>query len=782
MLSPAVFVDPPREFGMMPFWLWNDDLDEDEIIRQLRAFHAAGCGGVTIHPRVGLSRRVGYLTPAFFRLVRLAVEEAARLGMKVVLYDEASYPSGSAQGQVVAENPAWAARCLIPLTRDVTGPARGFWRPNPGRALRDRPVCTVCARVTEEGALDAASLALLPIHDHAVVAYDLPAGAWRLVSVWEVCSGGRIRGAFAEEEDGHATAPPAGDLLNPEAVAAFLRLTHDRYAQHVGDHFGTTIVAMFTDEPNPLGRGPQRGPDPQPYTPGFLADVSAAWGEEARRWLPALWQDCGPRTAAFRRTYRRAVHARLERVFYGGQSDWCAAHGLALTGHPGGSNEMAVSRRFHWPGQDIVWRSIEPGKASALEGPDSVAGKSAHSAAVLDGRRFNISEVLGAFGWQLTLDEVKWLLDWHLVRGTNLFIPHAFFYSIRGRRAFESEPDLGLHHAWWPYWGLIAGYVRRLCWLFSDGEEVGEVGILADPDHLPWAAAKALLQAQINFIYVDEAHRQAGPVPVRALVCDPPGAAPRSDLPVIATWTPATLPAQVEAAIGREVRWDGSPDLRVRPYRKDGRDLYLLVNEGEAPVAGTLSLRRAGSVACWDALTGAVRPWPGALVAGRLQTRITLDRRASLVLTVDPAGAPDASAASPPAPGEVILDIPGPWQAATLGGEPADVPCPGDWARCRGWELFSGTLVFRTTFTLADAVGAAFLDLGGVGDIAEVSLDGQPAGVCAWAPYRLTVDGLRAGEHTLEVRVTNSMANAFDGRQLPSGVLGPVRLRACTAG
>ena len=94
----AQFGSPPREFGMMPQWFWNDDLDEAELLRQLREFHAKGCGGIMPHPRIGLSRRIGYLTPEFFRLIRLVVEESARLGMKVVLYDEATYPSGSAQG------------------------------------------------------------------------------------------------------------------------------------------------------------------------------------------------------------------------------------------------------------------------------------------------------------------------------------------------------------------------------------------------------------------------------------------------------------------------------------------------------------------------------------------------------------------------------------------------------------------------------------------------------------------------------------------------------------
>ena len=51
--------------------------------------------------------------------------------------------------------------------------------------------------------------------------------------------------------------------------------------------------------------------------------------------------------------------------------------------------------------------------------------------------------------------------------------------------------------------------------------------------------------------------------------------------------------------------------------------------------------------------------------------------------------------------------------------------------------------------------------------------------MAGWAPYVLPLRGaLREGVNHLEVRVTNSMANTFDGRQLPSGLLGPVVLRS----
>ena len=108
----AEFLSPADEFSPMPFWFWNDELTEDEITRQIEDFHAHGVAGFVIHPRKGLPGSIPYLSDRYMHFVRHGVEEAARRGMQVVLYDEAMYPSGAAHGMVVAENPAWASRCL----------------------------------------------------------------------------------------------------------------------------------------------------------------------------------------------------------------------------------------------------------------------------------------------------------------------------------------------------------------------------------------------------------------------------------------------------------------------------------------------------------------------------------------------------------------------------------------------------------------------------------------------------------------------------------------------
>ncbi len=792
------FADPPREFGVLPFWFWNDDLEETELVRQIQEFHAKGFGGFLIHPRVGLSRRVGYLTTEFFRLVQVVVAEAARLAMKVVLYDEGGYPSGSAAGQVVAENPAYAARCLIAKQQTIQGPAQGYWHPNPGRGLHDELLGVAIGREIAPNVIDPASLTLLPVQAPELVRYNLPAGNWRLIALWHVYSGGTIRGVFAEEDDQTAQAPAAGDLLNPDAVACFLRLTHDQYYAHLQEHFGSTVVAMFTDEPSPLDRAPKRGPNPWPFTPGFLATLQVGWHEDVRRWLPALWLDCGPQTERFRQHYTNTVYAQLEKVFYSAQSQWCQAHGIALTGHPSESNDFGALRQFQWPGQDMVWRWVTPGAPSALEGPHSCAPKCASSAAALQGSRRNGSEALGAYGWQLTLDEAKWLLDWHLVRGNNLFFLHAAFYSVRGRRAFESEPDIGLHNIWWPYFQLLGDYLRRVCWLLADGVEICDVAILTDGNHAAWDAAKILYQNQIDFLYIDaHALEQAqiegdtlviGPQRLRAIVCDPPHVVMPPMLErfaqagglVLSTWQPATLIQNLVGVLGRDVDWPGAPDLRVLHYRKADHDFYLLVNEGKTTLAGALSLATTGAIEYWNPLDGTTQPWPGTVNGGRLHTHLHLERRSSTLLAVEPLGIPQPDAAALPIPGAGLTQLSAPWQAFDATGQPIPLICPSDWARQATWETYAGQLRFTTEFTLSaeQIAQPLFLDLSQVGDIAEVRVNHHVAGVLAWAPYVIQIDAVcQLGRNHLEIWVTNSIANFYQGLQLPSGLIGPVQLR-----
>lgn len=248
----AQFLDPSREFSVLPFWFWNDELTEAELLRQIADFDAHGVYGFVIHPRVGLPRDMGWMSDRLLHFVRVAVEEAARRDMKVVLYDEGMYPSGSSCGQVVASNPLFACRgfCRIEL-KEGQGPIL-----ESGQHL---------LAVTEDR--NGKRFAIIDRQIHSV-----------------------IRGLHYIGEGPEEDTPPAADLLNPEAVACFLHLVYDRYFEVVGDHFGKTIIGMFTDEPDLLGRL-QEKERIFPGTTGILDYVNAGLGYDFTPHLPALWDD-----------------------------------------------------------------------------------------------------------------------------------------------------------------------------------------------------------------------------------------------------------------------------------------------------------------------------------------------------------------------------------------------------------------------------------------------------------------------------------------------------------
>jgi len=593
------FLSASAEYTLVPFWFWNDDLDDTEIRRQIDDFAAHGVYGFVIHARIGLPRSTPFMSERFLSHVRAAVEHAARLGMVVHLYDEGMYPSGSACGQVVAENPRLAARCLLarPLLSGERQEAR------PGETL-----------VTTATAPDGSRFAIV----------DAP-------------SLGRIRGVHFGQDDGEPDQPSAADILNPETTATFIRHVHDRYYAALAPHFGKTVRAIFVDEPSMLGRAHR--PGARPWTTGLERWLSQRLRYDVAPRLLELFTDVRPDSARFREIVDRAIQARLEESFYAPLSAWCAAHGIALTGHPAGPGEIGILRHFQLPGQDIVWRYVEPGKPSAIEGPQSCVAKCSASAKEHLGRQRNGNEVFGAYGWELSYEEMRWLTDWLLVRGVDLLWPHAFYYSVRGPRRDERPPDVGPNNVWWPVYRPYADYCRRMCRVVAEARHAARIAILSRPETLPWAAARACFESQRDFAYLEERHLEDGSARVSSrgvaigrmrydvvIVDEPmrdrlpraldplraagrviaygptrvPGLPTVDGAPVLVRWLQERSPADL-------VLSPAAPSVRSRPMVVRGRRVWMLFNEGEDTVRTVVSTP-AVKGPLWR-----IDPWEGVL-------------------------------------------------------------------------------------------------------------------------------------------------------------------------
>ncbi len=610
---PEEWLNPPHEFSQAPFWFWNDDLSEAELLRQIDDFQTHGVHAFLIHPRAGLPKSIPWLGERMIGFMRFAIERAAERDMWAILYDEGMYPSGSSSGQVVAENPAFRTRGLVCVDLDEAQPQSEVQG----------------VRIGSDGQPElAAGQTLVAIvrrvNGHRVAVVDRAAREGRSV----------IRGLHFTQDDPprrpdhrevSENQPPGADILNPDSVACFIRRVYQKYYDEFGKHFGKTVKAIFTDEPSLLARGGERGMIPG--TTGILEHVNALLGYDFTPHLPALWHEDEPDAAKYRRDYNRAIEARLEQTFYRPISEWCQAHGVCLCGHPAGGDDIGPLRYFHIPGQDIVWRYVEPDKPSALEGEQSTQAKCASSAMIHLGRRRNLNEYCGAFGPHFTFEEMKWLANWLLVRGCNMLVPHAFYYSIRGPRIDERPPDVGPNNTWWPEFKPFAQATSRLCWLNTDSVHVCELAILGLNDWLPWRAAKVCFQNQRDFNYLEARHLwedarvDADGIHIagmcyRALIleADPPAQArPAIDTLAragrIIRWTEssdsASLVAQIDKLISPDVQASpASSNLRVRHVRKANVDYYLLFNEAAVDLECRLTLSVKGKWLLLDPMSG----------------------------------------------------------------------------------------------------------------------------------------------------------------------------------
>lgn len=100
MLEYERFRNPPEGYRPMPFWFWNDRIEEDEITRQMTRMKEQQVEAFFIHARHGL--QTPYLSEEWFARIEHVLREAQRLEMGVWLYDENNFPSGYAGGRVLA--------------------------------------------------------------------------------------------------------------------------------------------------------------------------------------------------------------------------------------------------------------------------------------------------------------------------------------------------------------------------------------------------------------------------------------------------------------------------------------------------------------------------------------------------------------------------------------------------------------------------------------------------------------------------------------------------------
>ncbi|MBQ8952673.1 MAG: glycosyl transferase family 2 [Clostridia bacterium] len=855
---------------MVPF-LWMHGEEEDRLREVIGAIHQSGIGALCVESRP----HPDFLGPKWWQDMDVVLDECKKRGMTIWILDDERFPTGYSAGR--AEGSEYCVRYLNEMHVDIAGPQTGssilLNLPVTNRRVpnTDPIVSVVAARRIPGKNMDHSTFMNItpdPVEDLIdltgridgdVVYWDVPEGLWRVFIITAHYGLGNER---RDKYINPLTAQGTRILIDTVYEAHYSRYAHE---------FGKTIMGFFSDEPQfgggygyhaMIGRAPGLK---LPWSDEVLSGMEKVLGRDPVGLLPGLWSDIGGMTSRVRFAYMDTVTRLYGRNFCQQIGDWCRAHGVEYMGHVIEENNAHARLgagtghyfRALWgqdlAGIDIVLNGLIPGikggshaqSASDFEADDDffyyclaqLAASLSHIDPKKKGRA--MCEIFGAYGWQEGLREMKWLADFMMSRGVNVYVPHAFT-----PKDFP-DPDCPPHfyamgeNPQYRHFGRLMRYMNRVCHLISGGRSLAKAGVLYHAE-AEWATSdmmktqdmvKLLTQAQVecDIIPADaliDAPVEDGTVRLglgtyRALVAPYASQLPAGTiralgalakqgvrvifadaLPAISSTEPVDISAAltgcavlsgeaiVEDLVKLGLRFahpsEFQPDLKLYPYEKDGRIHLIMFNESiQSAIDTRLTLEGTPAVTLYDPYDQELYAPDSRAGDGRTAVKVHLEPYALQVLVLNG----DAAEARPlPTMPARERSIEG-WRVSTATAKEypvftshPEITAPTNLNRPDGLPRFSGTIRYEGTFATKRGERLV-LDLGQVGETAEALVNGQSAGVRLQPPYRFDITGLaQDGENELTIEVTNTLVyRMHDGFSAyhaiaASGLIGPVRL------
>lgn len=484
------FKNPSKEYRIAPFWFLNHEFDETELRRQIAEMDEKGVGGAVLHPRHGM--KVEYMSEEYFKMIGTCIDEMDRRGMQVWLYDENNWPSGTYDGKLTRDNPKYRMRYIRIESFKVSGGYTFTLNPefHEGNSIID----IQAARYDEEGVSirinrDTITYITDKLED-GCVHWDCPAGKWLVCVFWECFVAAKVT-----YKNGYYL-----DTMNEEAVNEFIRLAYEPYMRF-SDFFGKTVRGFFTDEPglmihdgffqpNPIST---RIDDLEYSLPGYVMAWTRAFfdkfhelkGYDFKNCLFSLLYNIGEDTEKIRLDYYDALTTWYVESYHKAIGTWCRNRGLKYIGHTledplwaqvrTQGNQTRVLQQMDYPGYDYLGQGV-----GNKENPYRIlAAKCASSVAHIEGKERVICESFGGGGHNHSLFTRKLDANFMALLGTNLFIPHGYYYSFEGYRKTDWPPTEFYHAPHWTYYKGYADYLARLSLVVSTGLHKADACLLS---------------------------------------------------------------------------------------------------------------------------------------------------------------------------------------------------------------------------------------------------------------------------------------------------------------
>jgi hypothetical protein len=240
-----------------------------------------------------------------------------------------------------------------------------------------------------------------------------------------------------------------------------------------------------------------------------------------------------------------------------------------------------------------------------------------------------------------------------------------------------------------------------------------------------------------------------------------------------------------------------------------GMHIYFLTNQGNDEIRIAPDFRVEGMTPqLWDAVSGSIRDLPAFQEKNGMTTvplKLQALQSAFIVFMKKDRNPAGGGIETNYPQSQTITTISEPWKVIFDVSQrgpvhPVEMEDLYDWTRASNDSIkfYSGTAVYQNHFELPELpAGSVFLNLGDVGALATVKVNGKEAGGSWIAPWLVDVsDMLISGKNSVEISVTNCWANRLigdsrlpenerqtwciinpfkpDSKLSPSGLLGPV--------
>ena len=298
-LDKNLFKNPTSEYRGTPFWAWNCKLDSNLIKEQVDIMEQMGFGGFHMHVRTGLD--TPYLSDEYMKCIKDCVEYATGKNMLSWLYDEDRWPSGAAGG-IVTKDKKYRQRYLLMTVK-----------PSSGKLLACFDI-----ELNEDGSLK----------------------SYNIISEKDNAKGTKWYAYLElEKESPWYNNQTYANTLDKATIEHFIEVTHEKYKETVGEYFGDSVPAIFTDEPQfnrkrTLISADSKNDVTLPWTDDLPETFAKKYSDDLISHIPELFWDLpNGAKSLIRYRYHDHISDRFTEAFADTCGKWCEKNGIALTGH-----------------------------------------------------------------------------------------------------------------------------------------------------------------------------------------------------------------------------------------------------------------------------------------------------------------------------------------------------------------------------------------------------------------------------------------------------------------